>query len=211
MKRMIICILFVFILFLTPVFSALDFSEAGSDPARGEKHTLNLSFTPENVYKYEVGFSSNSVTIDSESVGRIEGNEFKLETKQDSNGYYGALTEKAYLYWKIVSSQNVKISVALESELMYDSAGTDESADDDKINWLISWDGEPSGSTYNNGTYEYGFVDTKYVHLHNGQSNTRDIDSVQLKMETERISANDIGKHYAQRYSANILVKVEAV
>lgn len=211
MKRIIICISFVFISFLTPVFSALDFSKAGSDPARGETHTLNLSFEPEAVYKYEVGFSSNSVTSESESVGRIEGNEFKLGTRQDTNGYYGALTEKAYLYWKIVSSQNVKISVALESELMYDSAGTDESADDDKINWLISWDGEHSDSTYNNGIYEYSFIDTKYVHIHNGQSNTRDIDSVQLTMETERLSAEDIRNHYAQRYSSNILVKVEAV
>ena len=141
MRRIMILILLVSS--LTPVFPALDFpsAEIDPDPTRGQNHTLNLTFSPENVYRYEIGFSSNPVTAESESVGRIEGNEFKLETKQDSNGFYGSRTEGAYLYWKIMSSQTVKISVALESELMYDSAGTEDSGDDDRINWMIAWDG----------------------------------------------------------------------
>lgn len=211
MRRIMILILLVSS--LTPVFPALDFpsAEIDPDPTRGQNHTLNLTFSPENVYRYEIGFSSNPVTAESESVGRIEGNEFKLETKQDSNGFYGSRTEGAYLYWKIMSSQTVKISVALESELMYDSAGTEDSGDDDRINWMIAWDGENPSSTYSNGNYEYDFDETKYVYLHTGESNTNDIDSVKLSMETERIGAEAIGNHYAQRYSANILVRVEAV
>ena len=201
MKRLFLIVL-IFVSSLSYLFCEL---EEATDVARKLEYKLDLFFEPEQIYSYEVGFSSSPVTQESESVGRIEGNAFSLNTLEDGAYVYGSLTEGAYLYWKIISSQNVTIYVALEDALSYDNSSNAET-----IDWALSWDGDHPSSTNANNGYTYGFDNNRYVHKHTGDSLPRDIDSVKLTMETEHISADNIGNYYAQRYAANIMVKVEA-
>ena len=204
-RRFIIASLFMFS--LSPLFCALDFTSGNS--SQGDKFSLSLSLNTNDVYTYEVGFSSTQVSSESETVGRIDGNAFRLATMTDdaTGNIYGSLSEGAYIYWKIISPQSVKIYVALENKLSY-TPGT--SSGIDEIDWALSWDGENSASTLNGGIYTYAFTENNFVHSHSGESGNRDIGSVKLTIETEKISPAEIGNHYAQRYEANIMIKVEA-
>lgn len=204
MKRIVFLVI-LFISSLSSLFSELVFDN--TDQARQQTFELPLSFTPENVYSYEVGFSSSAVTEESESVGSIQGNAFELSTLQDGDYVYGSLTEGAYLYWKIISSENVTIYIALDEALSYSSGSSDNTAQE--IDWKLEWDGSNPGSTYTD-VYNYNFADNRYVHKHTGENGKRDINSVKLTIETEHIPVAGIGNYYAQRYEANIMVKVEA-
>ena len=204
-RRFIIASLFMFS--LSPLFCALDFTS--KEPSQGENFTLPLSLNTNDVYTYEVGFSSTPVSSESETVGRIDSNAFRLATMTDdaTGNIYGSLSEGAYIYWKIISPQSVKIYVALENKLSY-TPGT--SSGIDEIDWALSWDGENSASTLNGGSYTYEFTENNFVHYHSGKSGNRDIGSVKLTIKTEKISPAEIGNHYAQRYEANIMIKVKA-
>ena len=147
MKKFI-SVLFIFLISSYSVFCKLDYTEDSP-----KEFSLGLSLTTDK-YSYEIGFSSKEVSENSVTPGSIRGNELELYSQlSDNSEVYAERTSGIFVYWKIASNENVKISLGLEKPLTYDPAIEGESPS--TIDWYASWEGDNPGSIGGDGKYEY--------------------------------------------------------
>lgn len=201
MKKFV-SVLFIFLISSYSVFCDLEYTE--DSPMA---FSLGLSLTTDK-YSYEIGFSSKEVSENSVTPGSIQGNELELYSQlSDNSKVYAERGSGIFVYWKIASNENVKISLGLEKPLTYDPGIEGESPS--TIDWYASWEGDTPGSIGGDGRYveDGGFYDE--IHIHNASLDSVDISSVGLKISTDKL--NNPALYYAQRYEAKMLIKVEAI
>lgn len=150
---------------------------------------------------FEIGFSSNEIESILDSVSAVEGDkELNVEP-----GLYYATDNSVYLYWKILSKKNIKLSLEIaDGQEMHPS----DNSGPPYLSWSVHWDRKAgtsiTGGDISSSTDPNIYKKDVYNHLANGESMTS-ADSVRLYVKTGDVLGLPL-KEYRGTLKATILV-----
>ena len=167
----------------------------------GNEETLTFNLNTAENERSEVGFSSGQVTESSTTVTPLS------QIYLSSNAYVSgeslsisATNNTSWVYWKIVSPNNLNIFLRIESPL------TATTGDGSGINWRVRGYSENDGeeTTIYASTFTADKVSSDAIHK---KSTLQDISSTRIVVEAE-ISEEDFLKSNMASYSSELIVEV---
>lgn len=210
MRNRIVLLLILILLFPFLCIAA----EGEEEENKFEGFGLSLSTSGENSSVFEIGFSTNEIDNVSDTVMSKENPIFlttaKKTTEYNDVNYYTATDENTYLYWKIVSPEDFKITLETGEKLSTTRAlseggevlgeESENATDSAKIEWTIFTPGNEQWPSDDNPIM---IIEKNDITKTGFQA----AGSFKFVIKA-RLKENDIYKYKTVTYSSSLIAKV---